>query len=529
MRLSTPAPRTIRIAGAIVVLSLFHPASGYSQTKGPPRREILPGIATTRPVLGAPYELRGNRIVFLNWYYIQPGDLDWRNADGKSVYVSGDSGLFEARHVGINAPRGIRIRAQKPVVQGPLFRPHRMILRDGNLFKGWTDSDYYESSDAIHWEKKARIGVDDLVKDGLYQVFVDPASAAEERFKAVWVGEIDRAQFEAFRAARPGDWEPHAIFLLGEKDHVACLRGSTSPDGIHWKTQPEPLVVEYCDTWNTAYYDAALREYVIYTRYWSVGPQSEQLPPDLRNSWTGLGRRAIGRSAAKDFRRFSPSEMILEPSADMLPSEQLYTNCRTAIPGAPDQHLMFPTIWNGSVDDTTRIAMAASHDGKLWHWVPGGELLKTPPFGRWDGGCIWATPDLIELPNGDWALPYIANNVPHKYPRGKMTSDTGYAVWHKGRLCALEAEEVGEFTLIPIVARGSTLKINAVTKRTGWVKVELLGVDGRSLAECQPITGDQHWATVTWKQGSSLNNEKFRPVTLRIELKQGQLFGLQFD
>jgi hypothetical protein len=44
----------------------------------------------------------------------------------------------------------------------------------------------------------------------------------------------------------------------------------------------------------------------------------------------------------------------------MLPSEQLYTNCRTAIPGAPDQHLMFPAIWNGSVDDTTRIAMASS-------------------------------------------------------------------------------------------------------------------------------------------------------------------------
>ena len=67
--------------------------------------------------------------------------------------------------------------------------------------------------------------------------------------------------------------------------------------------------------------------------------------------------------------------MILEPTPDMLPSEQLYTNCRTAIPGAPDHHLMFPAIWNGSVDDTTRIAMASSHDGQTWHWVPGGDIL----------------------------------------------------------------------------------------------------------------------------------------------------------
>ena len=27
--------------------------------------------------------------------------------------------------------------------------------------------------------------------------------------------------------------------------------------------------------------------------------------------------------------------MILEPTPDMLPSEQLYTNCRTTVPGAP--------------------------------------------------------------------------------------------------------------------------------------------------------------------------------------------------
>ena len=106
---------------------------------------MLEGITTRRIVPGAPYELAGKRVVFTNWYYIQPGDLDWRNAEGKSVYVSGDEGPFGARHVGINAPHGIRIVAEKPQVLGPLDRPHRMILRDGDVYKGWTDSDYYES------------------------------------------------------------------------------------------------------------------------------------------------------------------------------------------------------------------------------------------------------------------------------------------------------------------------------------------------------------------------------------------------
>ncbi len=292
---------------------------------------------------------------------------------------------------------------------------------------------------------------------------------------------------------------------------------------------PDPLVVEYCDTWNTAYFDAATREYVLYTRNWSIGPRTDRLPPDIRNSWTGVGRRAIGRTSSKDFRRFNPSELILEPTLDMLPSEQIYTNCYTTIPGAPDQHLMFPTIWNGSIDDTTRIVLASSHDGKVWHWVPGGDLLRTPPFGRWDGGCVWATPNLLELPDGDWALPYIANNVPHKYPRGQRTSDTSYAVWPKGRMVAVEAEDHGEFTMITLVPPGKRLEINALTLRTGWVKVGVLGVDGHGLADCVPIVGDQHGTRVTWKGGDDLGVGEGKPITLRIEMKQAKLYGLEFE
>jgi hypothetical protein len=493
-----------------------------------PERPVLDGIRTTRLVPGAPYELAGSRIVFTNWYYIQPGDLDWRDATGKSVYVEGSSGVFEAEHVGINAPHGIRIVAEKPRVLEPFFRPHRMILKDGDLFKGWTDSDYYESRDAMRWERKAGLEAGVRSHDGFYQIFIDPAGPKEERFKAVWTDEITRAQFEAFRKQRPDGWEPRALLHLGERDQVACLRGGVSADGIHWNTLPDPIVVEYCDTWNTAYYDASLREYVLFTRNWSIGPRSDRLPPDIRGSWTGVGRRAIGRSSSRDFRRFPPSTLILEPTPDMLPSEQLYTNCYTTIPGAPDQHLMFPTLWNGSRDDTTRILLASSHDGQVWHWVPGGDLLHTSPFGNWDGGCVWATPNLLELPNGDWVLPYIANNVPHKYPRGQRTSNTSYAVWPRGRMVALEAEDEGEFTTIPMIPPGKKLVINAVTLRTGWVKIAVLGVEGHGLTDCTPIVGDRHGMQVTWRGGDDLGTGERRPVTLRIALKQARIYGLEF-
>jgi hypothetical protein len=515
--------RTCRAAAGLLLLILWS-WDARPEPVSTPERPVIEGVTTNRTVPGAPYELAGKRIVFTNWFYIQPGDLDWRNAAGVSVYVKGNDGPLDAHHVGINAPRGIRLAAQTPEIRGPSERPHRMILRDGDVYKGWTDSDYYESKDAIRWDRKAALKLDENT-DGLYQVFIDPAAAPGERYKAVWIDRITRAEFDAFRDRRPDGWEPRSLLHAAERGEVACLRGSVSPDGIRWTARPDPLVVEYSDTWNTAYFDAARREYVLYTRFWSTGPRTDRLPPDIRNSWTGVGRRAIGRTASRDFGRFMPSEMILEPTPDMLPSEQLYTNCYTTIPGAPDQHLMFPTIWNGSIDDTTRVALASSHDGKTWHWVPGGDILRTGAFGAWNGGCVWATPNLIELPDGDWALPYLAHALPHKYPRGQNVGRTGYAVWPRGRLVAVEAEDHGAFTMIPLVAPGKTLRINALTRRTGWIKVEVVGVRGRSLAECLPIVGDQHGTRVTWKGGEDLGLRENQPMTLRVEMSQARLFG----
>lgn len=512
---------------ALVLLYAFSSARVFAEP--PVDREVIGGITTPRVIQGEPYELLGKRIVFTNWYYIQPGDLDWLNKDGKSVYVEGNEGLFDAHHVGVNAPYGIRIQARKPEIVGPLNRPGRCILQDGGVYKGWTSTHYYESADGMLWEDKGELVFEGVHEDGIHHVFIDPSADPGERFKAVWVGHCTRAEFEVFRAKRPEGWEPRALLHLGEKDEVACLKGSVSPDGIHWRALPEPLVVEYADTLNTAYYDPVRKRYVLYTRYWSLGPRSDRLPPDIRNCWTGVGRRAIGRSESSDFRQFPPSEMILEAPPEMLPSETLYTNCYTTVPGAPDQHLMCPAVWNASIDDTTRIVMASSHDGRVWHWVPGGDLLHTGPFGQWDGGCIWATPNLTELPNGDWALPYIGHNLPHKYPRGQRQGGEGYAVWRKGRMLALEAEEMGECTLIPVIAAGRTLKINALTRRTGWVRIEVRGIDSRTLGQCKKIVGDQHWTTVEWEDGPDLRIEPGQPITLRLQLYQAALFGMEFQ
>ena len=106
----TRAAAYLRSTGMVLFLFALTVSNAFLQPAPAPERKVLDGITTTRLVPGKPYELAGKRIVFTNWYYIQPGDLDWRNKEGKSVYVKGNEGPFDAYHVGINAPHGIRHR-----------------------------------------------------------------------------------------------------------------------------------------------------------------------------------------------------------------------------------------------------------------------------------------------------------------------------------------------------------------------------------------------------------------------------------
>src|SRR6185295_3510218 len=113
----------------------------------------------------------------------------------------------------------------------------------------------------------------------------------------------------------------------------------------------------------------------------------------------------------------------------------------TTIPKAPDHHVLLPSRWVGS-QDTTIIDFYTSHDGKMWNKVRTG-VLSPSNIGQWDGGGVWI------------------------FNPGQMAGRWGAAVWPKGRMMALEAVEEGRFTTMAFVAAGKTLRINAVTKRSG--------------------------------------------------------------
>jgi hypothetical protein len=310
------------------------------------------------------------------------------------------------------------------------------------------------------------------------------------------------------------------------------MQGAVSPDGYKWTVLNDPLLLCHTDTQLIAYYDVMLNKYVAYVRDWMVGPLGSEDTNSTFPSWILPARRCIGRSVSDDFRRFSLSELVASPRLDMTPSQVLYTNCYTTIPNAPDAHMMFPAVWD-TASDTTFIEVMSSHDGKLWSYLSNSPILETANFGEWDGGCIFASPNLIELPDGDWVLPYTGFNVPHKYPRVKATKSTGYAVWKKGRLSCIEAAGRGEFTTVGIVAKGADIEINAKTKRAGSILVEVCDMQGnalpgRSFAKSVPLCGDLFRKRVTWKEHDDIGISAGEPVRLNIKMNQAEIYFVDF-
>lgn len=507
---------------------------------------------------GEPYELSGHRMVFTTWYWVRPGQQDWRDDQGKSVFADKSvmAGPYDAHFTDIDGPYGIRLIAE-PAQRGSFdVKPTEpweaggidltQLLQAEGKIRAWgkckdksgVEHDcYLESDDGFTW-KRPKLGMAEF--DGSKEnnltsgnppgiVFIDPNAPPSERFKSASNSSFTPEELEKYKQHRPFS------IMATETDpgRVHAIFGYTSPDGLSWNRLPDPLTVEVSDGDQIVYFDHKLGRYVMYSRTYFVGARAEGFPL-MHDRWHQfMGRRAIGRAETPDFREFPFSEVVIETSNDMPPSDTFYLNCRTTIPGATDHHLMFPSRYIQS-EDKTAMDLYTSYDGKSWHLAPGSPLLQTSDFGEWDGGCVFVYPNLVERSDGSWVLPYRGDLFPHKYPRGKQASRWGMITWPRGRLMALEARDLGGFTTPAFLAPGSRLKINALTSRVGEIRIEAAdfhgkAIPGRTFEESVPITGDQYQTLVRWKGAEDLGVAAGEPVVLRFRMKKARIFGLDFE
>jgi len=507
-----------------------------------------PGMFTPLHGVREPFAPASNIIYIHDWRYVYPGGYRWSADDGAAPGIFSADPVPRLSYEYRDMPLGIRLsvckaRKSEPVLEaepGDILLMGGSLIHEHGLYRLWYECwpgemigspemgnhnfvRYAESEDGFTWRFPKlglveRMGSRDnnivyggpLTPETGYHggcIFRDPSAPPEERYKAFHMGRITPAAFERYIKDRPGEVDaninprrPYGIF------------GAVSPDGLRWTPLPDPLVAQSSDTHNVCHYDAARGRYVGYCRSFY------------------FTRRTIGRTETADFRRFPLPEELFWPGAALAPDELWYANARTAMPGAPDHHVMFPLKWQ-LTRDLFEFHVAASPDGIVWGFVPGGPAAEPSPDQAWDGGVVWPGVGLVDLPGDRTGLLYQGAPVPHKYARRPPFGKLAWAWWPKGRLAALQAPYDGSFRLHSLLFRGRTVRLNFRTRATGFVQVAARGPQGllHDFADCDPLCGDHLDRVVSWKGRTDLGHPEGAPVTLSFRLRNAELYSVRFD
>lgn len=477
-------------------------------------------------------------ILFTDWRHIRCSDLSWASPEGAALPLSRPPApMVDAMPVMGQQPRGIRLIAQPAVKGAPLVFVNSIdfyigrVIYDGGMYRSWrleaeyppekgsvtpvsVTIAYAESKDGIEWKEATRsaLNVPGQRFFGTFTFFIDPAGPPEERYKAVYMASPPIDEQKAIWQKHYADLHPRYRDERVSANRFPCLYSAISSDGLHWRAIPEPLMIHKSDTDTTVYYDQWLKRYVMYTRLYRQE------------------RRWIGRAEAEDFRHWGPVQPLIWPDLNRSPSDDIYWNARSEYPGLPAYHLMFPMVYHRDTQ-ASDVDLYASADGICWNRVPGSPVLSPGEPGQWDSEFIYIKKDLVPFGSDRIAVPYCGTPFPHKYPRWPevlKAGRTAWAWWPKGRLCAVRAENEGEFFTFPIVPAGRTLRMNIRTRRAGEIRVGLEGVAGRSAADCIPLTGNSLSMQVCWKDGTDISVPEGQPVTLYFKLRSAELFGVEW-
>lgn len=516
-----------------------------------------------------PYRLGAGPNLFTDWRYVQPGMVRWDDETGRRLPLFAREGIPGQVHpMGLDIPQGISISALPPVEKtGPVvFQPTQSwvhmggpvkVIRDAGKYRMWyvaIPTDYWqgktpgmgttlntdwgallcyaESDDLQHWVypelgildyygEKTNIvyGGPMCAKTGFHGtgLFIDPSAPADERYKMFYMGRIPLEELLAYGKKLNMPVDNMAIH------YNSAMFAATSPDGLHWKAYPEPVMLANSDTGNNVFYDAESGKYIAFMRMWLYG------------------RRAVGRAVTDDFTRWPLPEPILWISPNDPASIDIYTNGPFQYPGSTSQHLMMPSYYLRDTD-LWESYLFSSQDGKVWSRVPGGPVIGPGPLGNWDGGCV-GLGNFLELRDGRVAMLYGGSPVPHKYPRTMRMGHTGMAIWPAERLAALESPGLGSFATPQIIFSGQHLYLNAHTAQAGEVRVEIALANELpgpvpkempatqselTFEDCIPICGDHGHVAVCWRDRSSLEDYAGKPVILRFRLNAAKLFSFTF-
>ncbi|MGB0579289.1 MAG: hypothetical protein ACPGVU_06270 [Limisphaerales bacterium] len=427
------------------------------------------------------------------------------------------------------------------IKDGDLYRLyHRgsaLGVENGRLKIGKQVYCYAESKDGITWVKP-KLGLfeyngskdNNIILTGLgvhnFAPFLDtnPNCKPEARFKAL-AGSAKEGGLFAFQSA----------------------------DGIHWKLmRKEPVITKGAfDSQNLAFWDRAAGKYRAYFRTFTKGITTGKV-------WKPAGYRAIRTAASANFFDWKENhDLTYEDSPD---DEHLYTNQVGPYYRAPHILIGLPTRyvergWSDSMRDLpqlehreqrskahlrygtalTEALVMASRNGV--HFERWNEAFLRPGIQRpetWQYGQHYVAWHAVETKS---TLPGAPNEISLYATEGGWTGDDNilrrYTLRLDGFVSVRAGFKGGELVTKPITFKGDRLTLNFATSAAGSLRVaiETAGgnpIKGYTFADCPVHFGDTINRPVTWKNGTDVSQLIGKPIRLRIELKDANLYSFRF-
>ena len=407
-----------------------------------------------------------------------------------------------------------------------LYSGYETVLKDGDLFRFYyrglsaprhsLDTEVTcvaESRDGIHWTRP---------KLGQFEV---QGSKDNNIVLARHRGCHNLAPFIDANPQAPAGQRYKALGGTGAPGLIAFV----SPDGIRWREiQKEPVITKGAfDSQNNAFWSESEQRYVCYFRVFQD-----------RMRW-------IARTTSEDFVHWTnPVELEL----DGKPRQHLYTNQIDPYVRAPHIYLGFPTRflpgrrvvteeearrigtptdWSYA-NDCTDILLASARGGAdfsrtfLEAFIRPGLDLE-----NWTSRANYAVRGIVQTGDRELSL-YIKHHG--GYPSIHVRR---YTLRPDGFVSVSGPYSGGEMVTKPLRFSGKRLILNYSSSAAGGLRVELQTAEGKpfdgfALDDCPEIIGDRIEQTVSWKSGSDLSRLAGQPVRLRFELKDADLFAMQF-
>lgn len=407
----------------------------------------------------------------------------------------------------IETLRGLELRLAQPQLAPPMEQSadaleYGTILFDRGLYRLYTrdgrgakfDGDvtevtrYCESRDGIRWTKPS-LGLVEV--DG-------------RRDNNVLLRESPFCHnFSPFIDVRPGVPENERFKALAGTVK-SMLHGFVSGDGIHWRHwQPEPVIRytrEYAfDSQNVAFWSELEGCYVCYFRHF------------LDRKW-----RSVCRTTSPDFTHWTEPE----PLRPNFPGEHLYTTLTQPYFRAPHIYIATPTRFHPDRGESTDILfMTARGPGPFDRTFREAFIRPGPDPERWGNRSNYAALNVVPTGPSEMSL-YTT-----PFRRFVLGLDR-FASIHAGA-------DAGEIVTQQLVFKGSELRVNYATSAGGVMQVEIQDAEGRpieghTLADARPLTGDALEQRVSWKRGHDVSALQGKPVRLRMVLQEADLYALQF-